>query len=80
MERTEFWTQRRKERVGWFETVALKHVHYHMENIKPLEACCVTLGTQSQDSVTTEEGGIGEGDGRKGQEGGDMCIPMADSC
>ena len=38
------------------------------------------LGTQSQDSVTTEEGGIGEGDGRKGQEGGDVCIPMADSC
>jgi len=26
------------------------------------------------------EGWDGEGDGREVQEGGDMCIPMADSC
>ena len=26
------------------------------------------------------EGWDGEGDGRKGKEGGDICIPMADSC
>ena len=26
------------------------------------------------------EGLDGEGDGRKVQEGGDICIPMADSC
>jgi len=26
------------------------------------------------------EGWNGEGDGREVQEGGDMCIPMADSC
>ena len=26
------WTQWGKERVGWFERVALKHIHYHMQN------------------------------------------------
>ena len=26
------------------------------------------------------EGWDGEGDGREGQKGGDICIPMADSC
>ena len=26
------------------------------------------------------EGWGGEGDGSEGQEGGDICIPMADSC
>ena len=27
-----------------------------------------------------QEGWDGEGDGRKVQKGGDICIPMADSC
>ena len=26
------------------------------------------------------EGWVGEGDGREFQKGGDICIPMADSC
>ena len=26
------------------------------------------------------EGWEGEGDGREGQQGGDICIPIADSC
>ena len=26
------------------------------------------------------EGWDGEGDGREGQKGGDMCMPTADSC
>ena len=26
------------------------------------------------------EGWDGKGDGKEGQEGGDICIPMADSC
>ena len=26
------------------------------------------------------EGSVGEGDGKEVQEGGNMCIPMADSC
>ena len=29
MERTDFWTQWEKARVGWFERTSLKHVHHH---------------------------------------------------
>ena len=36
---------------------------------KPKEGLCINL-----------EGWYGEGDGREVQKGGDMCIPMADSC
>ena len=28
--RTDFWTLWEKAKVGWFERIALKHVHYHM--------------------------------------------------
>ena len=33
------------------------------------QGLCINLG-----------GSGGEGDGREGQKGGDMCIPMSDSC
>ena len=36
---------------------------------KPKQGLCVNL-----------EGWNGEGDGREVQKGGDICIPMADSC
>ena len=29
-QRTDFWTQWEKARVGQFERIALKHVHYHV--------------------------------------------------
>ena len=32
MYRTDFWTLWEKERVGWSERIALKHVCYHMSN------------------------------------------------
>ena len=28
--KTDFWTLWEKARLGWFERIALKHVHYHM--------------------------------------------------
>ena len=34
---TDFWTQWVKTRVGWFERIALKHVHYHMWNRWPVQ-------------------------------------------
>ena len=41
--------------------------------------CCMTQGTQI--GALNQPWGVGwEGDGRKVQEGGDICIPMADSC
>ena len=30
--RADFWTQRERERVGWFGRMALKHVYYHVGN------------------------------------------------
>ena len=36
---------------------------------KPKQGLCITL-----------EGWGGEGDGREVQQGGDICIPMVDSC
>ena len=39
--------------------------------------CCMSQGTQ-QEFCTNLEGWGGEGDGRELQEGGDICIPMAD--
>ena len=40
--------------------------------------CCVSKGTQGL--CTNLEGWDGEVDDREVQEGGSICIPMADSC
>ena len=41
--------------------------------------CCMAQETETGVCVNPERGD-GEGDGREVQNGGDMCIPMADSC
>ncbi|MCH3790136.1 hypothetical protein, partial [Campylobacter jejuni] len=38
------------------------------------------LGKLKQGLCINPEGWDGEGDGKEVQKGGDMCIPMADSC
>ena len=43
-----------------------------------MEICCVTQGTQTGDLWQSR--GDEEGDGREVPEGGDMDVPMADSC
>ena len=40
--------------------------------------CCVAQETQTR--ALYLEGWDGEGDGREAQKGGNVCIPMADSC
>ena len=40
--------------------------------------CCMTQGTPT--GAPYQPRCDGEGDGREVQEGGDVCIPMADSC
>ena len=42
--------------------------------------CCVTQGTQLSALWQPRFVGDGEGGGREVQEGGDICIPVADSC
>ena len=39
----------------------------------------MTQGTQTG-ALYQAEGWVGEGDGREVREGGDMSVPMADSC
>ena len=41
--------------------------------------CCMSQGTQTG-AVYQTRGWNGKGDWRTFQEGGDICIPMADSC
>ena len=41
--------------------------------------CCMAQETQTGFCINLEEWD-GEGDGREAQEGGDICIPMTDSC
>ena len=47
--------------------------------IEPMGICCMARETQTG-ARYQPRGGDGEGDGREVQEGGDICIPMADSC
>ena len=59
------------------ERVARKHVHYHMKNRQPVRISCMTRGTQTRD--LSQPRGVGWG-GRAFPEGGDIGIPMANSC
>ena len=44
-----------------------------------MEISCMTQGTQTG-ALYQPRGVKGEGNGSEVQEGGDICIPMADSC
>ena len=46
MERTDLWTQCRKERVGRTEREELKNIHYHMQNRKLVGSSYVRQGAQ----------------------------------
>ena len=46
---------------------------------KPTGICCMAKKPK-QGLCINLEGWDGAGDGREVQEGGDICIPMADSC
>ena len=41
MYRTDFWTLWEKERVGWSERIALKHVYYQVWNRSPVQVGCM---------------------------------------
>ena len=55
------------------------YINYHMLNRQPMGICCMAQETQPGLCINLE-GQDGEGDGREVQKGGDVCIPMADSC
>ena len=49
-------------------------------NYNKKRCLCLNLRKLKQGLFINLEGWDGEGDGRKVQKGGDICIPMADSC
>ena len=44
-----------------------------------MRICCMIQGAQTG-ALQQLEGREGKGDGREAQEGGDLGVPMADSC
>ena len=62
------WAELREER---------GNIHYHVLNSQPLGTRCVAQGANPV-LCDNLEGWVWEGDGREVQEGGDMCIPVAD--
>ena len=54
-------------------------VHHQLLDRQPMGICCMMQGTQTG-ALCQPRGVGGKGDGSEVQEGGDICIPMADSC
>ena len=48
-----------EERVGWFERIALKRIHWHMWNRQPVGVWCTMQGTHSRCSMTVWRNGAG---------------------
>ena len=69
---------RGEERVRCMERVTWKHIT--ICKIDNQQEFAVGLRKLKQGLCIKLEGCNGEGDGREVQNGGDICIPMADSC
>ena len=78
-QRRDLWTQQGEEGEGGMCGQKHGHLHYHMQKRQPMGICCLSQGTQTS-LCNNLEGWDGEGSGREGQEGGDICVPMTDSC
>ena len=63
---------------SWQNSISLCPASFHI----PRPNLPITPGVSSLPTFAgiNLEGWNGEGDGREAQEGGDICIPMADSC
>ena len=76
--RADFWTQRERERMGWFGRMALKHVYYHVRIESPVYVWCRIqhawgwcTGMTQRDVMGREVGG--------GFMFGITCTPVVDS-
>ena len=76
-QRTELWTQWGKERVGQIERVAWKFITIYKTASGNL---VYDAGSSNQVLCDNLEGWDRLGGGRKVQERGDICMPVADSC
>ena len=64
----------RREGMEWIETVALKHIHYHMWNRWLVGSCCIIQ--EGQPGALWQSRGVGWS---REEGGGDICILMTDS-
>ena len=72
------WTQKRKEKAGGTERIELVYVHYHVQNRGLMRSYSTAWKLSLVLCDNLEEWDVVKGR-REAQEGGDMCIPMADS-
>ena len=68
-----------RRRTGWDDSIALKHVYYHMQNRSPVQVRCMRQGAQGWCTVMTLKDGMGREVGG-GFRMGNTCTPMAESC
>ena len=78
MYRTVFWTLWERERVGWFERMASKHV-YHIRNQSLVQVQCRIQDAWGWCTGMTQRDGMG-GRWEGGFSLGNTCTPVADSC
>ena len=77
--RADFWTQRERERVGWFGRMALKHVYYHVRIESPVYVRCRIQDAWGWCMGMTQRDVMGREVGR-GFMFGNACTPVVDSC
>ena len=79
MYKTVFWALWERARVGWFGTMALKHVYYHMWNESAVQVPCMIQDARGWCTGMTQRDGTGREEGG-GCRMGNTCTPVADSC
>ena len=62
------------------QRVALKHIHCHKQNYIVSGNVLYDMGSANPALRDNLEGWDGVGGRREVQEGGDICVPMADPC
>ena len=78
-QRIKLWTWGEGRR-GWDDGKSNMETYITICKIDSQWECAVWLRKLKQGLCINLEGWEGEGDGRQVQKGGDICIPMADSC
>ena len=72
-----FWSRWERKMVVWFQRVALKHTLLYVDSEWEF---AIDAGNPKLVLSDNLEAWDSMGDGREASEGGDLCIPMANSC
>ena len=69
----------KRERVGWFGRMALKHVYYHIRNESPVQVQCKIQDVWGWCTGMTQRDGMGREVGGEFRIG-NTCMPVVNSC